>query len=181
MSLYTRYSEKMIVALGKVDRDPNFAQTVVYIAAHNGWGAQGLILNKPLNEDERSKISNLPQGFELYQGGPVMYPWVQYILLPVNEAGKPKLKMMTLPEYTRKYPEEWKKIQDDQEKKAKFRIYLGFSGWGMAQLEREIIRGAWGTVDYQEGFIDRPVSPEDLWRDAMKKVLEKSPEKEKGI
>ncbi|MBK9585033.1 MAG: YqgE/AlgH family protein [Alphaproteobacteria bacterium] len=181
MSLYTRYDNKLVVALGKVDRDPNFAQTVVYIAAHNGWGAQGLILNKPLPEQERHKLENIPSGFDWYVGGPVMYPWGQFVLVTEGEAGRARWRMLSLPDYTRKYPVEWKKILEDGEKKKKFRIYLGFSGWGSAQLEREIIRAGWGIIDFQEDMLTQTMAPEDIWRNAMKKVLEKSPEKQKGI
>ncbi len=181
MSLYTRYDNKLIVALGKVDRDPNFAQTVVYIAAHNGWGAQGLILNKPLPEQERQKLANIPSGFDWYVGGPVTYPWGQFVLVTEGEAGRARWRMISLPDYIRKYPEEWKKTLQDGEKKKKFRIYLGFSGWGSAQLEREIIRAGWGIIDFQEDMLTQMMAPEDIWREAMKKVLEKSPEKQKGI
>lgn len=181
MSIYSRYTDKVIVALGKVDRDSNFAQTVVYIAAHNGWGAQGLILNKPLPEEQRPKLDNITPGFDWHIGGPVMYPWGRFVLISENKAGKTRLSMMTLPEYTQKYPDEWKKIIEDSEKKKKFRIYLGFSGWGSAQLEREMIRAVWGIIDFHEGMIDSTIPTEDIWRGAMKKVLEKSPEKQKGI
>lgn len=181
LSLYSRYSGKMIVALGRADRDPNFAQTVVYIAGHSGWGAHGLIINKPIGIQERAKLPNLPPDFDFYVGGPVMYPWAQYVLLPENQGGKPRLKMMSLPEYVKQFPEEWKQIQQDRDKRSKFKIYLGFSGWGTAQLEREILWGGWGTVEYEDKFIDLMGSPEDLWRAAMKKLLEKSPEKQQGI
>ena len=36
-------------------------------------------------------------------------------------------------------------------------------------------------VGNQEDMLTQTMAPEDIWRNAMKKVLEKSPEKQKGI
>ncbi len=182
MSLYTRYTNSMLVALSRVDRSAFFAQTVIYIGYHNGWGARGLILNKPLSEEERLKMNNVPAGFDWYIGGPVMYPSMQFVLINPKEDTKnaAQLVLITLDEYIKKYPEEWQNILADPKKKQNFRIYLGYSGWGSAQLEGEILRGSWGIINYFPES-ETQSDPKEIWRNAMKKVLEKSPEKQKGI
>ncbi|MCB1681592.1 MAG: YqgE/AlgH family protein [Alphaproteobacteria bacterium] len=181
MSIYTRYNGKILVALSKIERDPYFARTVIFIGEHNGWGAQGIILNQPIPEEELNKLSNLPKGFKWLKGGPVMYPWAQFVLVPDMQEKNEKLKMMTLTQYIKNYPEEWQQVLNSDEKKSHFRIYLGFAGWNMAQLEGEILRGSWGLIPYDADLLNSPESGEEMWRRALGKVLEKAPEQHKEI
>ncbi len=148
--------------------DDNFARTVVYLCEHSKKGALGLVINKPID----IKLKNLFEKVELsldreelaeqpvYFGGPVQTergfvmheksaadapPYNSSIVIPggvvevttsrdvleaLSSGGGPKKVLVT----------------------------LGYSGWTAGQLEDEIGRNGWLTVDADASVIfDTPV------------------------
>lgn len=185
-SLYSRYEGRVLVALGRVDRDPYFARTVVYIGQHDGWRTMGLILNRPLSKEHFDMLKNAPPGFDWRFGGPIDYMNAWFVLIrdkaaPETLDDKRAYKMMALQDYIAAYPEEWAAIQDNPEKKKTFAIFAGYSGWGPVQLESEIRRGGWGVTDFTGDMLIREGEPFELWRRAVTQVLEKSPLKDEKI
>jgi putative transcriptional regulator len=48
------------------------------------------------------------------------------------------------------------------------RVFVGYSGWGPAQLESEIARDDWLVVDAEISDISTP-TPTTLWRDVLRR------------
>jgi putative transcriptional regulator len=137
--------------------DPTFAGSVVYLCEHTEKGALGLVINKPVD----IKLRNLFEKVELelhrddiadtpvYFGGPVqtergfvLHERVGADASPYNStlsiAGG-QLEMTTSKDVL-------EAVAEGAGPK-RLLVTLGYSGWGAGQLEDEISRNGWLTVD----------------------------------
>jgi putative transcriptional regulator len=150
--------------------DPNFRHTVVLIGEHNAEGALGVVLNRALDITVAEAVAPLggivEPGEPLFEGGPV-HPSTPVLLA---ELAHPELADIlifgTVGFLTGDIPE------DVLPGILRARVYAGYSGWGPAQLEREMAEGSW---------ILEPAREEDVFTDApdtlWSRVLErKGPE-----
>jgi len=48
------------------------------------------------------------------------------------------------------------------------RVFAGYAGWGVGQLEDEIEEGSWFIVDAIESDLSSP-NPESLWHDVLQR------------
>ncbi len=127
--------------------DPNFKGSKILICRHNEQGAYGLVLNcvthMPLSEVFEG------QGFEaknlrpIFIGGPVQSEELQVLQITENPAFG---AMEILPNLF--LGGEWASIQSilDIDLKTS-RLFLGYSGWGVGQLENEIAAGSWEVLN----------------------------------
>jgi putative transcriptional regulator len=137
--------------------DPTFAGSVVLLCEHTEKGALGLVINKPVD----IKLKNLFEKVELelhrddiadtpvYFGGPVqtergfvLHERIGADASPYNStlsiAGG-QLEMTTSKDVL-------EAVAEGAGPK-KLLVTLGYSGWGAGQLEDEISRNGWLTVD----------------------------------
>jgi putative transcriptional regulator len=159
--------------------DPNFKHTVVLIIEHNEDGAFGLIVNKksqltlsdllPEFQNERGKST------PIYIGGPVQQEFLFVVHSPLLDR-KPSSTSMevisnvyfepgfrNLEDYFK--DDYWNSLPLDD--RPKIHLFIGYSGWGPGQLEREIHEGSWiiHPASYKIAF--HP-NPEEGWKDALR-------------
>lgn len=160
------YQGKALVASPYLT-DSNFMRCVVYILQHDGDGAFGLVLNRPLNltvgqlfEDWlETKVKN---DKPVFYGGPVegLVVMMQASLGMVNEQ-----KIMMLP----KVREQFAEIANEQNSdKWSMRIFDGYSGWGPSQLENELQEGSWLIWDPPPNEL--MADPAELWQSAVRQI-----------
>ena len=146
--------------------DPRFSNTVIYICTHSEEGAMGLIINKSCDNIyfpdllEQLSIGNSGQdrnpkflnSIPLHDGGPVeagrgfilhSADYVQETTLIISEtiALTATIDILTA-------------IADGRGPRDNL-IGLGFSGWGKGQLESEIRRNSWLTIEADEELVFR--------------------------
>jgi len=133
--------------------DPNFARTVVLIAAHSDEGALGLVLNRPLTTpllEIAPVLERLAEpGAVLHQGGPVAPDSAVLLaefadpslaaLLIFGDIGLPSAKC---------------ELADLENGVRRARVFAGHSGWGPGQLDDELEEEAW--------FVGQ-LAPDELW------------------
>ncbi|MDH4061567.1 MAG: YqgE/AlgH family protein [Aquincola sp.] len=151
--------------------DPNFAGSVVYLCEHTDKGALGLVINKPVD----IKLKNLFEKVELsltrediadapvYFGGPVQTErgFVLHERIQGEGAeGSPYSSTLAIPGA----PLDMTTSKDVLEALAegsgpkRLLVTLGYSGWGAGQLEDELSRNGWLTVDADPSVIfDTPI------------------------
>src|SRR5512139_1543171 len=148
--------------------DGTFAGSVVYLCEHSEKGALGLVINKPID----IKLKNLFEKVDLtldrddladepvYFGGPVQTErgFVLHEKLD-TDGGSPYTSTLEIPgglEMTTS-----KDVLEAMSAGAgpkRVLVTLGYSGWGAGQLEDEIGRNGWLTVNAEPGIIfDTPV------------------------
>ena len=159
--------------------DPRFAHSVIYLCAHSGDGAFGLIINRSVRDLQLADVldqlgisasGNVPAAPVLL-GGPVEAAR-GFVLYRSNCPEEPEgpddpsrqpladgLELTVSPKILAEIargegPSDWL-------------LALGYSGWGPGQLETEIARNAWLTCDATNALIFDPERGEALWRKAL--------------
>ncbi len=148
--------------------DPTFAGSVVYMCEHTDKGALGLVINKPVD----IKLKNLFEKVELsltrediadspvYFGGPVQTERGFVLHERLSEDGSPYSSTLSiagggLDMTTSK--DVLEALAEGAGPK-KLLVTLGYSGWRAGQLEDEIGRNGWLTVDADPQIIfDTPI------------------------
>jgi putative transcriptional regulator len=134
--------------------DPNFARTVVLVAAHDESGALGLVLNRPL-ETPLSELSPVldslcEPGSTLHSGGPVA-PDSAVVLADFHDVSLAALMVFG----TVGFPSAACDLEDLASGARRARVFAGHSGWGPGQLD--------GELD-ADGWIVGQLAPDELWQ-----------------
>ena len=139
--------------------DPYFGKAVIYICEHTKDGAMGLVINRPFMEPDLKKLFT-----EIYEdnenilkivptvhfGGPVMIER-GIVLHSTDHTVSESITIADTIAMT-----SHKDILGDISKKKgpkSFKLFLGHSGWGSRQLEKEIERGDWLLQNTTPDFI----------------------------
>jgi putative transcriptional regulator len=144
--------------------DDTFAGSVVYLCEHTERGALGLVINKPIDITLRNLFEKVELSLDrddlatspVYFGGPVQTERGFVLHEPVGGHYNSSLAVPGGLEMTTS-----KDVLEALSSGAgpkKVLITLGYSGWSAGQLEEEIARNGWLTVDAEPGVIfDTPV------------------------
>jgi putative transcriptional regulator len=141
--------------------DPNFRRTVVFVTAHTGDGAVGLILNRP---SETTVGEAVPQLAALVGGDEPVF-----VGGPVNPTGVAMLAEFEDPEDAGVWVvDEIGFVALDDALEAgppplrRTRVFAGVAGWGEDQLEGELDRDDWFVEDAVPDDVFTE-DPDGLW------------------
>ena len=151
--------------------DPNFRRTVVLITGHGADGTMGFVVNRRISATVEEVLEGLDipwkgaSGFPVWQGGPVM-PQTGWVLFEApagsrfDDAGEvlSGLFMTASLDALRRLA---------AEPPARFRLLLGYSGWGSQQIERELAEGSWFYIPATMGLVFG-TPPEEMWERAFR-------------
>jgi putative transcriptional regulator len=141
--------------------DPNFAETVVFILHRDAdGGVLGVVLNRPMDVTLAKAFPKLHGASDpVYEGGPVSPDAVQALMRSPEKLESADHVLGDIYSVARKALLE--KSITDRVASTKFRVYLGYAGWGPGQLENEIRIGAWTTLRGAKYAFDS--DPASLW------------------
>lgn len=147
--------------------DEAFAGSVIYLCEHNEKGALGLVINKPIS----LTLGNLFEKVELelpdealaarpvFFGGPVQTERGFVLHEPLDEQGNHYNATLAVPgglEMTTS--RDVLEALSNGAGPKRVLVTLGYSGWAAGQLEEEIGRNGWITVDATPDIIfDTPI------------------------
>jgi putative transcriptional regulator len=138
-------------------KDPSFAQTVVLLLQHGGEGAFGLVVNRP------GRVEGLP--FPVFAGGPceaqgllMLHGHADWVQADADAGPGQVVPGVFVGDATC-----LKRVSDPPPGQTlRFRLFVGYAGWGPDQLERELAAGAWSVASATaELLFDTPAV--DLW------------------
>jgi putative transcriptional regulator len=144
--------------------DPNFGGAVVFIAEHSAKGALGLVINRPMELDLQSLFERIDlrlevaplRGSPVFFGGPVQTDRGFVLHEPLGTWNSTVSIGDSLGLTSSKDVLE---AVAAGEGPARLLVTLGYAGWGPGQLEDEIGRNAWLTVEADPAVIfDTPVA-----------------------
>ena len=148
--------------------DETFAGSVVYLCEHTEQGALGLVINKPIDIKVRKLFEKVELTLDredlaeapVYFGGPVQTERGFVLHEKRDDATTPYNSTLSIPggglEMTTSKDVLEALAQGAGPKK--ILITLGYSGWGAGQLEDELSRNGWLSVDATpEVIFDTPV------------------------
>ncbi|MFG6414640.1 YqgE/AlgH family protein [Roseateles sp. DC23W] len=142
--------------------DEAFAGTVVYLCEHNDNGALGLVVNKPttltlgtlFEKVELSPPADPLAETPVYYGGPVQTDRGFVLHEPLDAEGNHYNATLAVPgglEMTTS--RDVLEALSNGAGPKRLLVTLGYSGWAAGQLEEEIGRNGWLTVDASPAII----------------------------
>ncbi|MBI2359006.1 MAG: YqgE/AlgH family protein [Deltaproteobacteria bacterium] len=168
-----RYLTGQLLVAAPEMADPNFVRTVIFVVKHDGGGAMGLVVNRPvakgpvkdLLESLGLEVKGASGEIILHYGGPVepargfMLHSDDYVLdsTTVVEKG---IALTSDAEVLRA-------IGQGRGPRRKL-FALGYAGWAPGQLEAEIKAKAWFTIPAEQDLIFGPAF-EGKWERALEK------------
>jgi putative transcriptional regulator len=146
--------------------DPTFGGTVVYICEHGAHGALGVVINKPTDMTLRGLLERIDLTHEITLdeqdsalpvmfGGPVQDDR-GFVLH--SQAGEYSSSMTVTPDIAFTTSMDVLEAVATGAGPHKLLVSIGYSGWGAGQLESEIVRNGWLTVEARDHILfDVPV------------------------
>lgn len=137
-----------------VIRDPHFCRSVVLLLQHSKEGALGLVVNQP------RQVAGVP--FPVFLGGPCQSPGL--LLLHGHAEWLPpgSLRPEVAPGIFLGDAECLRRVSESPPPQSRFRVFIGYAGWGPGQLETELALCSWAVIPARgELLFDTPV--EQLW------------------
>ena len=163
---------KLLVASPRMTNSV-FSQTVIIMVRHEGKGAMGIIINRPLGdrslasllEASGDKTTTATGKVRVYGGGP-LEPGIGFVIhtrdyrspqtIEIDERIAVTSSIDILRDIGRKRGPE------------KSLIAFGYAGWGPGQLEAELKQGLWFTTTEDPKLIFE-LSPDAIWEEAVKR------------
>ncbi len=163
----TDLSGQLLVATPEIDEGV-FFRSVILVLHHDDEGAQGIILNRPLDAEIDAILpgwGRLAAGAPVvYHGGPVQFDTALGVVAMPARSGDG--------EGLRRLFGSVGLVDLDSDPSAVsalvhgVRIYAGYAGWSAGQLESEIEGGSWFVVPREAQDVFAPESGA-LWHDVL--------------
>lgn len=168
-----------LVALPQM-HDEYFSRAVVLLAHHDETGAFGLIMNRPMKDEDNEPTQMTAEikdvagntlfisSENLFGGGPVGNESI-FALHEIEAVGNEESSIGGQL-YLGTEPEVFQKLLEHEAYKPKRRFFMGFSSWTAGQLESELRGGSWIAVPYSREYVFENVPredrqwPEHFWR-----------------
>ena len=138
--------------------DPRFESSVIFICEHSETGAMGLILNKPLRQgtfNELCKQLSIKhtsgRDVPILFGGPVETS--RGFVLHSNDYLSENSTQLVGQSLSLTSTRDVIEALAEGETPSNAGLFMGYSGWGAGQIESEILRNGWLTVDADEGLV----------------------------
>lgn len=156
--------------------DPFFHRSVVLLLHHEDEGSFGFIVNRPTG----IKVSEILKGMDVgwqgqeevvaYFGGPVQPQLGTVLFAPLlaesDEAEDTATEVVPGVALTQHIGDLSRLAGAPPDR---FRLLLGYAGWGEGQLLQEILRNDWLTAPVDSDLIFAP-DPEEVWGAALRSV-----------
>lgn len=147
--------------------DPYFRRTVVLLCAHDAEGSFGFVLNRSLDMDVMDLMENMPPvPGRVNIGGPVQSGNLYYLHTfgPRVEGSMPVVDDIHM---GGDFEQLRSLLATDPKLGRHVRFFVGYSGWGPDQLQKEIGERAWLITPAQKRLVMGTRSP-DLWADTLR-------------
>jgi putative transcriptional regulator len=156
--VHTGYSGKVLIAAEGTT--PPFDKTLILIGRHNVDGAMGIILNKPLSESQRTKLSPFIRdaGIPVGYGGPLEATDRIFVMEeknPAHPGETPILEISDWDEAVHATPGLLDKIRASiKNGEQRYRVFTGFANWGPLQLETEtLLEHRWYAIPAEQDTV----------------------------
>lgn len=151
--------------------DPNFRETVVLVTHPQRGGPWGVIINRPLDH----RLSEVFEEHEtlkkrkdvLFFGGPVAREGLVFL---VRAAKPPPRSVQVLQDvYFTSDPDWIDGLLKRPDPTRGLRVFAGYSGWALGQLQSEIARGGWYVVPADAATVFEK-DPARIWPELIQRA-----------
>lgn len=147
--------------------DPNFKRTAVLITENNETGTLGLVLNRPSIFKVNEVLSNFPKfDAKVYRGGPIGIDMLNFIHSYPDLISE-SIHLVDNLYWNGNFNDLKKAIEDKSILSHNIKFFLGYSGWGVGQLEEEMKERTWIVAkNYRNIF----KGSQYMWKDVLEKM-----------
>ena len=146
--------------------DISFNRAVVLLAEHNDQGSVGFILNKPLSFTINELVPEIESNFNVYNGGPVEQDNL-YFIHNVPEIIPNSIEIAYGIYWGGDFETTKTLINEGKISKKNIRFFLGYSGWEINQLEKELKEDAWIVTENKLKNKILSKSTQSFWKEKM--------------
>ncbi len=153
-------------------QDTYFKRSIVLITEHNKEGSVGFVLNKPTKLTINEVLDDFPSfDADISIGGPVATNTIHFCHT-LGEAIPNTVKVVHGIYWGGDFDVLKDLIKNDVVEKDQVRFFIGYSGWGVDQLEREITENSWIVTDVKsKNILD--YSSKDSWKIILSRLGKK--------
>ncbi|MDB5256300.1 MAG: hypothetical protein JWM14_995 [Chitinophagaceae bacterium] len=151
--------------------DPNFDRTVVLLCDYNKEeGAIGFILNKKTELFLNDLVEGLQiqYRFSVYFGGPVATDTLFFVYRRKNAIITGSIEISNSFYWGGDFDEFKEHLNFGSLEPQDIKIFLGYSGWSVGQLEDELKSKAWYTYDMDSDLVIES-DPDTLWKEVLRR------------
>ncbi|UOB17840.1 YqgE/AlgH family protein [Abyssalbus ytuae] len=156
----------LLIAEPSIFGDVSFNRSVVLLAEHNDEGSIGFILNKPLEFKLNELVPSIVKPFTVYNGGPVEQDNL-YFIHKVPDLIENSIEISNGIYWGGNFESVINLINEGSIKESQVRFFLGYSGWEIFQLEKELSNHSWVITEniYKSEIIKK--SSHLFWKEKM--------------
>ncbi len=156
----------LLIAEPSIIGDVSFNRSVVLLAEHNKEGSIGFILNKPLSFSLNELVPEIHKSIKVYNGGPVEQDNL-YFIHKVPHLITNSIEISHEVYWGGDFETIIDQINDGSIKNSDIRFFLGYSGWEIMQLEKELQSNSWIVIEnsYKSNVVKK--SADYLWKEKM--------------
>lgn len=150
--------------------DAYFGRSVILLMSHDDQGTVGLILNKKL-EVSLNDILPEPLGldFDVYYGGPVSNDTL-YFIHSLGPDIPDSVKIGKSTYWGGDFSLISEMIENQQVDSSQLKFFVGYSGWGVGQLEEELRANSWVVGNETIGFAFNEEECNEAWKAKMNRM-----------
>jgi putative transcriptional regulator len=156
----------LLIAEPSMIGDLSFNRSVILLADHNTNGSVGFIINKPLKYTLNELIPEIKAAFRIYNGGPVE-PENLYFIHDIPDLIPNSIEISNGIYWGGEYDTIKNLINNNKINKNNIRFFLGYTGWGENQLNKETEASSWIVAEnkYKNKIIGKSASR--FWQDKI--------------
>ena len=172
MSIYKVNKGNLLIASPEFGTKDFFAKTVILIADHNIKGSVGFVLNRPQKFTLQDLIPEIKNKFKIYNGGPIEQESL-YFLHKVPHLIANSVKICDGVYWGGDFAVIKDLLNNNEITNKDIKFFLGYTGWGVHQLEDELEEEHWILDSYtkHEDLFESQLS--NIWKN---KIIEHCPE-----
>jgi len=149
--------------------DPYFRRTVVLLCEHNAEGSFGFVLNRPMEMSVNELMENMPPiNAQVNIGGPVQSGNLYY-LHTLGPHLQGSVEIVDGIFMGGDYEQLCSILTADPKLAKHVRFFVGYSGWGENQLDRELADRSWLVSRAAKARIMH-TGKRDLWADTLRSM-----------
>jgi putative transcriptional regulator len=145
--------------------DPNFARSVILLCEHSDEGTVGFSLNRPTDHTLGDLLPELYTPLlPVFQGGPVQLDTLHMLHRTPIALGGTEIADGVY--WGGSYDALQESVMHNSYQPIDLRLFVGYSGWGPGQLEKELTEGSWLVANVSPEIVFE-TDPDAMWRRAI--------------
>ena len=156
---------KLLIAEPAILNDSSFNRAIVLLTEHTPNNSVGFILNRPLDYTVNDLLPEIKCEFPVYQGGPVEQDNL-YFVHKIPELIPDSIEVADGIFWGGNFESLKDLLNNEVLDASDIRFFLGYSGWGKQQLDKEMNQNSWfiGENDFENIF---STDNETLWKNKL--------------